>query len=88
MVRDLHCAVDFGKVSIRHHLRRLVADTDLETSWAPVDELNGSLCLECSHSLVDIIRDHITTVQQASCHIFAVSRITFDHLVVGLEAGH
>ena len=88
MVRDLHCAVDFGKVSIRHHLRRLVADTNLETGWAPVDELNGPLCLECSDSLVDIVRDHITTVQQASCHIFAVARITFDHLVVGLEAGH
>jgi len=46
---DLHCAVDFGKISIRHHLRRLVADTNLETSWAPIDELNSTLGLQGSN---------------------------------------
>lgn len=32
--------------------------------------------------------DHVTAVQQASGHVLAVTRITLDHLVVGLEAGH
>lgn len=35
-----------------------------------------------------LLGDDITTVQQAGGHVLAVSGITLDHLVVGLEAGH
>jgi hypothetical protein len=83
----LHSTVDLGKITIGHHLWWLVANTNLETSWAPVDELNGSLGLECSNSLVDILGHNITSVEQASGHIFAISWIALNHLVVGLEAG-
>jgi hypothetical protein len=43
---DVHSAVNLGKISIGDHLRRLVADTNLETSRAPVNELNGALGLK------------------------------------------
>lgn len=69
-------------------LGRLVADTNLETSRAPVDELDGALGLEGSHGAVGLLRDNVTTVEQASSHVLAVARVTFDHLVVRLKAGH
>ena len=35
-----------------------------------------------------VVGDHITAVEQASSHVFAVAWVTFDHLVVWLEARH
>ena len=46
----------------------LVADTELEASWAPVDELNGTLRLDNGNSGVDILGDNITTVQKRTSH--------------------
>lgn len=85
---DLHSTVDLGKITVGHHLRWLVANTNLETSRAPVDELDGSLRLESGNSAVSILGNDISTVQQAGSHVLAVARVTLDHLVVGLEAGH
>ena len=83
---DLHGAVDLGEITIGNQLRWLIADTNLEAGRAPVYELDSALGLESSHCTVHIVGHHITTVQQARSHVFAVSRIAFDHLVVGLEA--
>ena len=65
----------------------LVADTNLEASWAPVHELDRALRLEMRHRTVNLLGNHITAVEQAGRHIFAIARITLDHLVVGFEAG-
>ena len=67
---------------------RLVADTELEASRAPVDELNGALGLEGGDSRVGIVGNDVTAVQQAGGHVLAVAGVALDHLVVGLEAGH
>ena len=58
----------------------------LETSWAPINELNGTLGLDGGNSGIDILGDDITTVQHAASHVFAMTRIAFDHLVSWLEA--
>ena len=80
-------AVDSGEVTVGNHLGWLVADTNLETSWAPVNELNGTLGLDLGNGSVSVLGDNVTTVQQASSHVLSVARIALDHLVVGLEAG-
>ena len=85
---NLHSAVDLGKVTVWHVLWWLVADTELETSWAPVNELDGALGLEGCDGAVGVLWNNVSTVEQASCHIFAVAWVTLDHLVVWLEAGH
>ena len=85
---DLHSSVDLGQVSIWNHLRGLEANTDLETSWAPVDELDSTLSLQGSHSTMYLLWNNISTVEQAGSHIFPVTRIALDHLVCGLEARH
>jgi hypothetical protein len=82
----LHRAVDLSKIAVGNHLRRLVADANLEASRAPVDKLDGTLGLESSDSTVNVVGHDVTTVQQASSHVFAVAWIALDHLVVGLEA--
>lgn len=66
----------------------MVADTDFEASRAPVNELNSTLGLESGHSLVNVVGNNITAVQQASSHVFAVSWVAFHHLVVGFKARH
>ena len=67
---------------------RLVADTKLEASRAPVDELNGALGLEGGNSSVGVVGNDITAIEQAGGHVLAVTGVALDHLVVGLEAGH
>jgi hypothetical protein len=84
----LHSAIDLGEITVRDHLRRLVADTDFETGRAPVDELNCALGLECGNSLGSIPWNDITTVEQAGSHILSIAGITLDHLIVRLEARH
>lgn len=86
--KNLHGTVDLGEIAIRHLLRRLEADTQLEASRTPVDELDGALGLEGGDSSVGILGHDITTVQQASSHVLAISGVTLDHLVVRLKAGH
>ena len=80
--------VDLGEVTVGDHLGWLVADTKLETSWAPVDELDGALGLEGGNSAVGVLGDNITTVKQAGGHVLAVAWVALNHLVVWLEAGH
>jgi hypothetical protein len=69
-------------------LRWLVADANLETGRAPVNKLNSAFRLECGNGVVHVVGDDIAAVEQAGGHIFAIARITLDHLVVRLEAGH
>jgi hypothetical protein len=85
---NLHSTVEVGKVTVGDLLRGLVADTDLEASGAPVDELDGTLGLEGGNGGVGLLGDNITPVEQAGGHVLAIARITLDHLVVGLEARH
>jgi len=59
---NLHGTVDFGEIAIGHHLWWLVADTDLETSRAPIDELDGALGFESSNGNVHVLGNHIATV--------------------------
>lgn len=80
-------AVDSGEITVGDHLGGLVADTDLETGRAPVDELDGALGLDLGNGSVGVLGDDVTTVQQAGGHVLSVARIALDHLVVGLEAG-
>ncbi len=85
---NLHSTVHLGQVAVGDQLRWLVTDTNLESSWAPVDELDGTLGLESGNSTVDILGNNITAVQQAGSHVFSVAWVTLHHLVVRLEAGH
>ena len=57
----------------------------LETSWAPVNELDGSLGFDGGNGGVDVLGDNITTVQHAAGHVFTVSWIALDHLVGWFE---
>lgn len=66
----------------------LVADTELEAGRAPVHKLDGPLRLERGNSVVGVVGDDITAVQEARGHVLSVAGVALDHLVVGLEARH
>lgn len=85
---NLHCTVDGGQVALWHIHWWLVADTELESGGAPVDELNGTLRLQGRNSVVSVLWYHVSAVQQTSCHVLAVARVALDHLIVWLEASH
>ena len=84
----LHCAVDLGQVTIGNHLRRLEADTNLETGWAPVNKLDSAFGFQNGNGAVDVIGHDVSTVQQAGGHVFSVAGIALHHLVVWFEARH
>ncbi len=70
-----------------HHSWWLIVDSNFESSWAPVNELNGSLGFDGGNGSIDILGDNITSVEETASHVLAMTRITLHHLVSGLEAG-
>ncbi len=70
---------DLGEMTSWNNGWWLIVDTAFETSWAPVDELNGSLGLDGSNGGVDILWYDITSVHEAACHVLSVSWVTLGH---------
>jgi len=64
---------------------RLVADTKLEASWAPINELDGPLGLDDGHSSIDVLGNNVSTVKESTRHIFSFPGIALDHLVASFE---
>lgn len=88
MKGNVHSTVNLGKITVGHRAGRLVADTNLEPSRAPVDELHSALRLKRGHRSVCILGNDIATVQEATGHVLSIPGIAANHLVVGLEARH
>eukprot|EP00116_Pleurobrachia_bachei_P000661 sb/3460923/ len=81
-----HGPLDLGEVTSGNNGGWLVVDANLETSGAPVDELDGPLGLDGGNGSVDVLGDDITPVQHTTGHVLSVSGIALDHLVGRLEA--
>merc|ERR1712159_402527 len=78
-------AHDLGEIATGHHSGWLVVDAALETSGAPVDELDGALGLDGGDSGVHVLGDDITTVHEAHSHVLTVARIALGEHGSGLE---
>ena len=78
-------AHDLGEVTAWDDGGWLVVDTALEASWAPIDELDGSLGLDGGDGGVDILGDDVTSVHEAAGHVLSVARVTLGHHGGGLE---
>lgn len=74
-----HGALHLGEITTWNHGRGLVVDTALESSRAPINELNSTLGLDRSNSSVDILGDDITAVHQAASHVLTVTRVALGH---------
>jgi len=79
-------SLDLGQISSWDGCGWLVVDTDLETSWAPVDKLDGPFGLDGGDGSVDVLGDDISTVEQTTGHVLSVTGVALDQLVGGLEA--
>lgn len=90
LVDNLHCTVSLCHVAVWHMLRRLIADTDLETGRTPVNKLDSLLGPGNGNGRVDFLGDDVATVEQTGRHVFAILRVAFDHLVAWVETsqGH
>jgi len=78
---------DLGEISTGNDGRGLVVDSALESSGAPVDELDGSLGLDGGDGGVDILGDDISSVHEAASHVLSVSGVALGHHGGGLEGG-
>jgi hypothetical protein len=76
-----------GKISSWNNCWRLVVDTALESSWAPVNELNSTLGLDGSNGSVDILWNNISTEHHTASHELSVTGIALGHHVRRLENG-
>jgi hypothetical protein len=79
--------LDLGKVAAWDDSWWLVVDADLEASWAPVDELDGTLGLDDSDGGIDVLGDDVTTIHHAAGHVLTMAWIALNHHVGWLEAG-
>ena len=87
VAQHAHGTLHLGQVTTRNNGGWLVVDADLETSRAPVDELDGALGLDGGDGGVHVLGHDVTTVQHAAGHVLAVTWVAFHHLVGRLEAG-
>ena len=78
---------DLGEITTWNNGWWLIVDSALESSWAPVDELDGSLGLDGGNSGVDILGDDITSVHEAASHVLSVSWVALGHHGGWLEGG-
>lgn len=74
-----HSALDLGQISSWHDGWWLVVDTALETSWAPVDKLDGALGLDGGNSGIDVLGDDITSVHETAGHVLSVAWVALGH---------
>jgi len=63
-----HATSDLSQVTTRDVGGGLIADTELETSRAPVDKLDGAFGLDDADGGVDVLGNDITTVEQSTSH--------------------
>ncbi len=70
---------DLGEITTWDNCWWLIVDSALETGWAPVNELDGSLGLDGGDGGVDILWDDITSVHEAASHVLSVSWIALGH---------
>ena len=87
VAQHAHGTLYLGQITSGYDSWWLVVDTDLETSWTPVNELDGSLGLDGSNGGVDVLGDDVTSVQHTAGHVLAVTWVTFHHLVGWFESG-
>ena len=77
--------MDFSKITTWDNSWWLIVDTNLETSWAPVNKLDGSLGLDDGNGSVNVLWNDITSVHHAASHVLTMSWITFNHHVSWFE---
>jgi len=70
---------DLSEITTWDNSWGLIVDSALESSWAPIDELDGPLSLDGSNGSVDILWYDITSVHHAAGHVFTMSGVTFGH---------
>ncbi|KAA8591466.1 hypothetical protein FQN60_002409, partial [Etheostoma spectabile] len=87
VAQHAHGPLDLGQVSTRNYSGGLVVDAHLETSGAPVHKLDGALGFNGGNGSIHIFGHHITTEQKAAGHVFAVARVTFNHLIGWFKTG-
>jgi hypothetical protein len=70
---------DFSEITSWDNSRWLIVNTTFETSWAPINELDGSFGFDGSDGSVNIFWYNITSVHHTASHIFTMSWVTFGH---------
>ena len=64
-----------------HTHASLTVTAYLETSGAPVDELDAAFCLDGGNGAVDILGHNVTTEEQAAGHVLAMTGVALHHLI-------
>merc|ERR1719377_57162 len=82
-----HSTHDLGEIASWHNSGWLVVNATLETSWRPVNELNGTFGLDGCNGCIHILGNHITTVHHAASHVLTMARVAFCHHRCWLKAG-
>jgi hypothetical protein len=70
---------DFSQISSWDNGWWLIVDSDFESSWAPIDELDGSLGLDGSDGSVNVFWNDVSSVHHGASHVFSVSWVTLGH---------
>jgi hypothetical protein len=77
---------DLSKITTWNDGGWLIVNTNLETSWAPINELDGSLGLDGGNSGIDVLWYDITSIHHRASHVFTMSWVTLGHHIGWFES--
>merc|ERR1712156_246533 len=78
---------DLSKVATRDNSGWLVVNAYLETSRTPVNKLDAPLGFDGGNGSIHVLGHHISSVEEATGHVLAMTRVALNHLVGWLETG-
>ena len=76
---------NFGQITSWNDSGWLIVDSDFESSWAPINKLDGSFGFDGGNGGIDVFGDYVSSVHHGASHIFSVSWVTFGHHVGWFE---
>merc|ERR1719192_1275685 len=79
-------SLNLGKITSWDDGRRLIIDSNLETSRTPVNKLDRPLTLNSGDSSIHILGDHVAPVEHAAGHVLAMPGVTLNHGIGRLKA--
>jgi hypothetical protein len=76
---------DFSQITTWDDGGGLIVNTNFESCWAPIDELDGSLGLDGSNGSIDVLGDDVSSVHHRAGHVFTMSGVALGHHVSGFK---
>ena len=83
VAQHAHSTLHLCQITSWYNSWWLVVDADFESSWKPVDKLDGPLGLHCGNGSIHSFGYHVSSVQHAAGHVLSMTGSHFTIWLAG-----